>query len=357
MCTTLTIEHLYLHFPFCTGRCNYCAFISGPPPKTIPSIIHTLQTEATQRAIPLAPLKSLYCGGGTPGLIGSEGFQTLTNAALFTFADKYEWTVELHPATVTPTLIATLASCGVNRISIGVQSLNDDTLKHCNRRHTAQQALDTIALARSFIPDTGIDLIAGLPGITPAEWTKTLNRVISLDLPHLSVYALSIDEGSTWAQQGRTPPDPDQLCDAIGEAHQQLTSAGYDRYETSNYAKPGFQCRHNLNTWHGGDYLGLGYGASSRIGLMRRDGFGNETTLDEKEDALERCLTQLRLSEGLDLQTIDQTYPCLRPYLPLWAQHLKTFQQHGLLTPTNAPTCRGYEILDAMERTLLESSL
>lgn len=355
MVAHVPVEHLYLHFPFCSGRCGYCAFISGPPPTDPHAVIAALETEYAARQVPLAPLRTLYCGGGTPGLIGSAGFQRLRAASFLSFSPTYEWTVELHPATVTPELMATLAACGVNRISIGVQSLLDEVLVRCNRRHTAQQALDAVALARQWIPDTGIDLIAGLPGVTMEAWRETLARVVALDLPHLSVYGLSIDEGSSWAKAGMPPPDAEALCDAILEANALLAAAGYERYETSNYAKPGFQCQHNLNTWHGGDYLGLGHGAASRIGFLRRDGLGAELTLSEEEDALERCLTQLRLREGFDVAAACRRYPCLAPWADQWQKSLALFQTQGLLDVHFAPTARGYEVLDAMERLLLEA--
>lgn len=351
------LTHLYLHFPFCTGRCGYCAFTSGPPTSDPVNYIHALVAERDARQLHLAPLKSLYCGGGTPGLIGSEGFYALKQSGLFTFSANYEWTVELHPATVTPALMQTLVDCGVTRISIGVQSFNDDVLRQCNRRHTAQQALEAIRTARAFIPDTGIDLIAGLPGINDTLWRATLDQCLALDLPHVSIYALSIDEGSNWAREGRTPPNGDAVCDAIAEAAERLAAVGLARYETSNYARSGCRCQHNLNTWHGGDYVGLGKGAASRIGLTRRAGNGTEERLSTLEDALERALTQLRLDEGFDLAQCLSHYPMLTPYAAAWENLLTTYRENHLLSTINAPTLRGYEVLDAMERSLLEATL
>ena len=354
MSANSSLEHLYLHFPFCTGRCGYCAFVSGPPPTNVLGYLQTLQAELDARQIHLNPLKTLYCGGGTPSLIGSEGFKALQQSGPSTFAKDYEWSVELHPATVTPELMATLAECGVTRISIGVQSFDDNVLRHCNRRHTVAQALQAIETARAVIPDTGIDLIAGLPGVTTQQWRDTLTRTLELDLPHLSIYSLSIDEGSLWAQQGILPPDADLVCDAIAEAQARLHAAGLVRYETSNYARPTYECRHNLNTWHGGDYVGLGRGAVSRIGTLRRYGDGNEEHLSSLDDALERTLTALRLNTGLNLAQCERDFPILSPFIEQWRIRLSLFQQQGLLTDRFAPTLRGYEVLDAMERSLLE---
>lgn len=351
------LEHLYVHFPFCTGRCGYCAFVSGPPPRDPLAYVDALQREFAQRHLVLSPLKSLYCGGGTPGLMGESGFRALHSCGLFAFDSEYEWTVELHPTTVTPALMETLATCGVTRISIGVQSLNDAVLARCNRRHTAEVALKAIHLARTFIPDTGLDLIAGLPGVTAAMWRETLQQVCALDLPHVSIYALSIDEGSAWAKVGMASPEPESVCDAIAEAAEKLAACGLERYETSNYARKGYQCQHNLNTWHGGDYVGLGRGAASRIGALRRDGVGDEEQLEPLEDALERALTALRLAEGFHPKRLAERFDCLRPFVSAWEKHLSTFRAQGLLTDCNGPTVRGYEVLDAMERELLLATL
>lgn len=347
-------KHLYLHVPFCTGRCAYCAFLSGPPPADPAAYVDALSREAAARGFPaLGPLETLYCGGGTPALLGERGFVRLRESGLFSLAEGAEWTVELHPAAVTAPLVRTLAALGVNRLSIGVQAFDDATLARCNRRHTARQALEAVDLARAAVPDTGIDLIAGLPGVSPAEWARTLRQTVALGLPHVSVYALSVEPGSAWGRAGLAPPDPDRLCDAVGEAAEALAGAGLRRYETSNHARPGFECRHNLNTWHGGDYLGLGRGAASRLGRLRRAGDGAEETLSPGEDALERALTRLRLAEGFDLGAILARFPILRPRRARWARLLADFRAHGLLDADNAPTRRGHEVLDAMERELL----
>ena len=347
-------KHLYLHVPFCTGRCAYCAFLSGPPPADPAAYVDALSREAAARGFPsLGPLETLYCGGGTPALLGERGFVRLRESGLFSLAEGAEWTVELHPAAVTAPLVRTLAALGVNRLSIGVQAFDDATLARCNRRHTARQTLEAVDLARAAVPDTGIDLIAGLPGVSPAEWARTLRQTVALGLPHVSVYALSVEPGSAWGRAGLAPPDPDRLCDAVGEAAEALAGAGLRRYETSNHARPGFECRHNLNTWHGGDYLGLGRGAASRLGRLRRAGDGAEETLSPEEDALERALTRLRLAEGFDLGAILARFPILRPRRARWARLLADFRAHGLLDADNAPTRRGHEVLDAMERELL----
>ncbi len=345
--------HLYIHIPYCTGKCHYCAFLSGLPPERPEDYVDTLLREIEVRDLTLEPATTLYCGGGTPALLGVAGFKRLAEAGLTRLRPGGEWTVELHPAAVSPQLLETLATLGVTRLSLGVQSFDDDVLRFCNRRHTARQALEAVELARSFVPDTGIDLIAGLPGVSPSGWAATLETALALELPHLSLYALSIDPGSRWYDAGMAPPDPDEVCDAIAVATERLAAVGLKRYETSNYAREGYACRHNLNTWHGGDYLGLGRGAVSRLGRMRRAGEGTEEVLTAQEDDLERALTQLRLAEGFHLDDLLSRYPSLLPVKERWGQCLATFRTQGFLDARNAPTTRGYEVLDALERRLL----
>lgn len=346
-------EHLYLHFPFCTGRCAYCSFVSGPPPENIPAIIDAFLRERNTRGLFPAPLETLYCGGGTPALIGPDGFRQLARSGLFKLRPNAEWTVELHPASVTPDLVNALAELGVNRTSIGVQSFDDAVLKRCGRRHTAAMAAEAVRICREYIFDTGIDLIAALPGVDAVCWDRTLDTALALDLPHLSVYMLSVEKGCRWHREGLMTPDPDMACDAMRRATQRLRAAGYERYEMSNFARPGFRCRHNLNTWLGGDYLGLGRGACSRIGRTRTDGTGRTETLDAEEDALERVLTALRLADGFSPQRAIEAYPVLAPRRQRWEHCLTAFRRQGLLNARNAPTERGWEVLDAMERELL----
>ena len=347
------VRHLYIHVPFCSGRCGYCAFVSGLPVQSPAIYVEAVLAEAVRsRAMLSMPLETIYCGGGTPTLLGAEGFHRLAVSGAFRLVPGGEWTVEAHPATVTPKLLAALVQAGVTRLSIGVQSFDEKPLQLCNRRHSVRQALEAIACAQQFFSDVGIDLIAGLPMVSSSVWRDTVEQAVALGLQHVSVYALSIDSGSVWHKQGMTEPDSDCVCDAVAWAAERLLQAGFVRYETSNYARPGFTCRHNLNTWHGGDYLGLGHGAASRLGALRRSGDGMEVYLEPLEDALERTLTQLRLNRGFSVSAVVSDYPVLAPYARFWQRKLEVFYHQGLLTENFAPTTRGYEVLDAMLREL-----
>lgn len=336
--------HLYVHTPFCSGKCHYCAFHSGP--LTVDPVAYICETLAPVRE---CTFQTIYFGGGTPGLLGPAGFQAAHKLGLL--ATK-EFTVELHPQTVTDALLESLVTLGVTRISIGVQSFTNAVITHANRRHTVSQACAAISLARTYIPDTGIDLIAGLPLETAQSWLTTLDQALDLGLSHYSIYGLSIESGSVWADH--PPPDDDQLMDALAIAQDRLAQAGIQRYETSNYAKRGSECQHNLNCWQGGDYLGLGSSASSRIGFMRQTNPTPSYTLSPEEDALERALTTLRLNTGFHPETLIKRFPILASYRTHWDTTLAHYRQHDLLNDYNAPTPRGYEVLDAMTRTLQE---
>jgi oxygen-independent coproporphyrinogen-3 oxidase len=273
------------------------------------------------------PLQTLYLGGGTPALLGPEGLRRLAEGVreIFRCDDVEEWTVELNPAHVNAALLVTLRELGANRLSIGVQSFCDQTLERVGRKHSGQDAIRAVRLAQEHgFENVGIDLIAGLPGVTEAEWQKTLAQALALDLTHLSVYGLSIEEGTPLARQvgagELVAPSDDALLDTLARTEEILAGSGYERYEISNYALPGRMCKHNVGIWRGNDYLGLGPAASSRIGAQRWTNRcrlpdyieavlqgqlppAEAETLDPMDDATERVMFMLRLREGFDPYT------------------------------------------------------
>lgn len=339
--------HLYVHHPYCLGgRCSYCAFHSAP-----------YSSQATERwfaslvCAPMAPLETLYCGGGTPTALGKAGWERFARwlRATVSLARDYEWTVEAHPQGLSLELLEFLRKTGVNRISLGVQSLEDSVLLRANRRHSAKDALQAFRRIREAgFDNAGVDLIAGLPGSTRAGWESTLQRVLALRPEHLSIYALSIEEGSRFASDGVIANEESAL-EQLAIAYETLQ--GYKRYEVSNFARPGFECRHNLSCWRGGDYLGIGTGASSRLGRLRRtiepEGV-REEMLSEAEDAQERALFRLRLAEGIDLDECPVMAPARRV--------LERAAARGHLTQSGtrfAPTALGFRYLDALLRDVL----
>ena len=377
-------SHLYVHVPFCDGKCHYCGFYSVMAEPRLTSLYHGLPACELAQALASHPhtaaeaVQTVYMGGGTPALLGSDGLRRMKEALslCLPFDAVKEWTVELNPASVTPDLLVTLRALGVNRLSIGVQSFNADTLARIGRRHDVHAALRAIRLAQEAgFENTGIDLIAGLPGVSQEEWQATLERAVSLGLVHVSVYALSLEPGTVLSRQaaaGLAVPDDDAQLAALAQAEDALTRAGFVRYEISNYALPGFECQHNLGVWRGNDFLGLGPAAASRIGRARwtneddladyiealaesREPPRTCETLDEADDAMERSVFALRLNEGIDPFAVACRFPSLSDRADLWEERLELLARQDITERGGNRwrlTARGREVCDAAIREL-----
>jgi putative oxygen-independent coproporphyrinogen III oxidase len=274
---------LYLHIPFCRSRCHYCDFTStaGATPAEIASYADLLRRELAAGAA-LRPAGSradtLYFGGGTPSLLPPRLVARLMDeaAALYGLTDDAEVTLEANPGTVNTARLAAYRRAGVNRLSLGVQSFADVRLARLGRLHTARQARTAVAAARKAgFTRVGLDLICGLPEQTPADWQADLAEACRLAPEHLSVYSLSVEEGTPFAAlaaSGRLPLPTEEVTAAmLGDAADCLAAAGYEQYEISNFARPGHRSRHNQVYWQRGDYLGFGAGAHS---FLRQAGYG-----------------------------------------------------------------------------------
>ena len=261
-------------------------------------------------------------------------------------------TVELHPLDVSSEQLDVLRKGGVNRISLGVQSLDDDALKSMGRLHTASMAEGAFrAIRAAGFDNAGIDLIAGWPGTTDASWRTTLRRATLLGLEHCSVYSL-IREPKTRldlaVRRGEASlPSDDATLAQIDAARAALADAGLCRYEISNYAIPGRECRHNLAVWRGEDYVGIGDGAHGRVGLARTES-GAETAVTPEEDATERAIFALRTREGISLERVARKWPILAPRIPAWRETLEFFKRQGLLRDFYRLTPRGTEVCDSI---------
>jgi oxygen-independent coproporphyrinogen-3 oxidase len=264
---------LYLHIPFCTAKCGYCDFNSYAHldhlvPEYTPALIRELGLWAP--AARSFQVRTVFFGGGTPSLTSLADLNAITRAVReqYDVASDAEWTLEANPGELTAEHLAGMRALGINRLSIGVQSLHDDELELLDRIHTADRALEAIEAARAAgFDNLNLDFIFGLIGQPLARWQATLERALSLRPEHLSCYALTVEPGTALYYQvakGALPePDPDVVADQYEWTRDRLAAAGYEHYELSNWALPGRECRHNLVYWHAEPYLGLGAGAHS----------------------------------------------------------------------------------------------
>ncbi|MGQ0661388.1 radical SAM family heme chaperone HemW [Sphingosinicella sp.] len=321
---------LYIHWPFCVSKCPYCDFNSHVREAVDQAawreaLLADLAHEAA--LLPGRRLTSIFFGGGTPSLIPPATVASLIDAAAFhwTFAPDIEITLEANPSSVEAARFADLARAGVNRVSLGVQSLDNAALKFLGRAHDADEALMALGTAQSVFARVSFDLIYALPGQSEAAWQAELGEALSFGTDHLSLYQLTIEPGTRFAAMTArgdlVPADPD-FAATLYELTQEMTSAaGLPAYEISNHARPGQESRHNLTYWRYGAYAGVGPGAHGRRGglatlrhkkpenwliALARNGHGiaEETPVATPARGTEALLMGLRLHEGIDLDRI-----------------------------------------------------
>ena len=271
---------VYVHIPFCASRCSYCDFFSTLQLADAgTSYVEAVVAEARLRRGELcgAQVKTLYLGGGTPSQLPLPLLSRLIDGLResLDLPDVEEFTVEANPDDVTPEWCRGVAALGVNRVSMGVQSFEDPILRLIGRRHTARQAMDAVAnLREAGISNISIDLIFGLPGQTVASWTASVEQAIALKPQHISAYGLTYEEGTRlWHQRerGEVVEVPEEQClEMYRILVDELQAAGYEHYEISNFALPGYYSRHNSSYWDDTPYLGLGAAAHSYDGKVRR---------------------------------------------------------------------------------------
>ncbi|MBI2918180.1 MAG: radical SAM family heme chaperone HemW [Chloroflexi bacterium] len=269
---------LYLHVPFCRRKCAYCDFnshagLEGLVPEYVPALVREMELWSDQALV----ATTLYIGGGTPSLLSGEQLDMLIQAAgrRFGLSEGAEVSIEANPGTADKTWFQTARRLGVSRVSLGVQSFRDDELRLLGRIHSGEEARSAFAAARQAgFDNVNLDLIYGLPGQTLCRWQRTLDGALHLAPEHLSLYSLTLEEGTPLARQvarGDAPaPDPDQAADMYQWAEEVLGRAGYVHYEISNWSREsGKECQHNLIYWRNRPYLGLGAGAHSSWGGYR----------------------------------------------------------------------------------------
>jgi len=347
---------LYLHIPFCVRKCYYCGFYSTRySPQLALSYVSALRLEAARHKKDFsgAVFDSVYVGGGTPTALSREQLTSVLSIIHenFRLSPDVEFTVEANPNTVDEGGISSLRAHGVNRLSIGVQSFSDRVLQTLGRAHTAAQAEEAFGTARAAgFQNVGIDLIYGVPGQSQDDWASSLHRALALKAEHISTYCLSLDEGSQFmreAEAGKLElPDDDAAAGMYELALRALTGAGYRHYEISNFSLPGYECRHNMNYWERGEYLGLGPGAWSFISGTRYHAVADVheysrrlsqglSIVEDSETAMsgraaeEAIMLGLRTARGVDLRKYE------REFGPEASRHLEaciaTLRDSGLV--------------------------
>lgn len=268
---------IYIHIPFCVRKCLYCDFLSAPACNgEMRSYVNCLLREIEKQSIFYGDHRvvSIFLGGGTPSLLSAQETGRILERvrARFSLAEDAEITIECNPGTATAEKLKNYITYGINRLSIGLQSTDDGELERIGRIHNYRDFLETYELAREEgFRNINIDLMAALPGQSLASYRKTLERVIALSPEHISAYSLILEEGTPlYVNRGLyTFPDEDEEREMYELTEKVLGEARFHRYEISNYAKAGYECRHNKVYWRRGDYVGFGLGVSSMVGNVR----------------------------------------------------------------------------------------
>lgn len=368
---------LYLHIPFCKAKCAYCDFYSlARSEEKMDDYVSALIRHLEETA-PMAQnhtVDTVYFGGGTPSYLGADRIAKLLQTVKKQYhVDKNaEITLEANPDSLPNAKeLKMLRKLGVNRISLGVQSSNDEMLRSLGRVHSWQQVCDAAeAVRRAKIPHLSVDLIYGLPDQTAADWEKTLNDALSLKPDHISCYGLKLEEGTPlWQNRDKlTLPDDDAQADLYLYCVEFLQRMGYAQYEISNFALPGCESRHNLKYWQLDEYAGFGPGAHSDFGGVRyayirdldrylrgRLILSESETIDRSEREREYLMLRLRTTKGIDVREFENRF---RQRFDALDELLQTYVQHGLADRTETGyrlTPKGFLVSNAIISSLCDA--
>lgn len=327
---------IYVHWPFCLAKCPYCDFNSHVRESInendmCDALLNEIShyAELTDRRV----VKSIFFGGGTPSLMSASTVESVIKHIddNFDFLDDAEITLEANPTSVEAAKFADFSAAGVNRVSIGIQALNDQDLKALGREHSVNEALGAIELSQKYFTRSNFDLIYARMGQTTTEWEKELCQALEMANGHLSLYQLTIEQGTPfygrWRKGDLVIPEEDISAEMYDLTNQICASHGYPAYEISNYARPGEESRHNLTYWRYGDYIGVGAGAHGRISYggetyatmqnkkpetwlknAKANGYATKDhiRLNSTEMAEEMIMMGLRLTEGIDLKSFEK---------------------------------------------------
>ncbi len=341
---------LYVHIPFCLKKCNYCDFCSFPVDTLSDrgEYIDVLCREILGYRERELSIDSIFFGGGTPSLLTEAEFDRIYSAIKesFNVLPNVEFTLEANPKTLDAEKLAFFKRCGVNRLSIGLQSIHENEMKILGRVHGYDDFLQSYAMARAAgINNINIDLMYGIPNQTEESFKKTIDAVLALSPEHISLYGLMLEEGTPFfkMREKLNLPDEDSECDMYYYATNHLAKHGYSHYEISNYARSGHECRHNLKYWRAEKYIGVGLAAYSYFDGYR---FGNTDNmrvylsdssakykyrekLSLSDEAYEYVMLRLRLAEGFSLSDYKARFN--REFLTEKAEQLEKYIQQGYI--------------------------
>ncbi len=342
---------IYIHIPFCVKKCNYCDFLSasstrGERRKYIKNLCESICSyKTTAKAYCVI---SIFIGGGTPSILEAEQMEEIFCALRRTFyiEETAEITIEMNPGTVSRLKLRTYQKLGINRLSIGLQSVDDEELKILGRIHTYEEFLDTYHLAREeCFRNINIDLISAIPGQTVESWRHTLRTAAKLNPEHISAYSLIIEEGTPFYEMygensddrrdihynvnAKKLPDEESERKMYRDTTKILKEYGYHRYEISNYAKQGYECRHNLGYWNRTEYLGIGTGAASLMDHTRWVQGETPEKLSTKEEMEEYMFLGLRKTKGVSKSRFETEFAISME--DIYGKVIKEMQEKGLL--------------------------
>ncbi|MBS3931592.1 MAG: coproporphyrinogen III oxidase [Sphingomonadales bacterium] len=376
---------LYIHWPFCLAKCPYCDFNSHVRDSVDHAAWQAALLADMRHEAELAggePLDSVFFGGGTPSLMPPALVARLLEEAekLWGFAEGIEITLEGNPSSVEAANYADLAKAGINRASLGLQALDDATLRFLGRLHDASEGLAALDVAQRRFGRVTFDLIYARPEQSVAEWQRELERALGFGTGHLSLYQLTIEPGTKFETMVRkgdfTPLDDDAAADLFALTREVTNTAGLPAYEVSNHARPGEESRHNLTYWRYQDYAGIGPGAHGRRGGVatvrhkkpenwlaavadKRNGIAEEHLLGTREQASEAMLMGLRLAEGVDLSALSARFGltaeelCNPAKLAFYAEQGLAWRHDGRIGVSEA----GMPLLDALLGELVPEGL
>ena len=356
---------LYLHFPFCVRKCLYCDFLSAPSTEEVKKIYAAAlirEIRGYREAAADCVVTSVFLGGGTPSIMPvmnmREVFRALYDS--FRIAEDAEITMEVNPGTVNEANLSLIFDY-VNRVSVGVESASDEELARLGRIHSFADAVRSIGLLRqSGVKNLNVDLMSGIPGQTAASWEKTLKEVTALQPEHISAYSLIVEDGTPFRDMQKAGklslPDEETERRMYALTRELLHDAGYRQYEFSNYAKPGYACRHNLRYWKRGEYLGLGLGASSLFGGSRwkntehLEKYFEDSAdpgkliremeqLDKRAEIEEYMFLGLRMTDGISEEEFLSTFGV--PVSDIYGEVIKRHIEDGTL---EAAPCGRYRL-------------